>query len=367
MKVSIIVINYNYSRFLRQAIDSALAQTYSSTEVIVIDDGSTDDSPAIIRSYGDRIVPVLKKNGGQSSCYSRGLAVSKGDLLLYLDSDDYLHPHCLSEVVNHWREGCVKAHFYLDVVDESGVRMDAVVPSGRLGSGKEPLKMMRLFGSYCSPPGSGNIYHGDYLRKILRHEDDSDFRGFESSHFGGDSVAILAAPYFGSIAAVPGILGCYRRHAKASGGVTSTFQLESSLKTLENEFGKDVIRDRAWRLVAHQTEIPKLPDPSRLKQRLCYLRLSGRGLDPKDNRLKLLATGVLSCLLWDGYSWAQKLAISAWFVATALLPLRMSEMLIRPALGLSNRTLRLRKFLQAGKGKSVDQVDSPSPKSNVAV
>ncbi len=240
MKVSIIIVNYNYSRFLRQAIDSALAQTYSSTEVIVIDDGSTDDSPAIIRSYGDRIVPVLKENGGQSSCYSRGLAVSSGDLLLYLDSDDYLHPHCLSEVVNHWREGCVKAHFYLDVVDENGVRMDAVVPSGRLGSGKEPLKMMRLFGAYCSPPGSGNVYYRDYLRKILRHEDDSDFRGFESSHFGGDSVAILAAPYFGTIAAVPGILGCYRRHAKASGGVTSTFQLESSLKTLENEFGKDV-------------------------------------------------------------------------------------------------------------------------------
>jgi hypothetical protein len=110
-----------------------------------------------------------------------------------------------------------------------------------------------------------------------------------------------------------------------------------------------------------------MPDPSRLKRRLCYLRLSGRGLDPNDNRLKLLGTGVLSCLLWDGYSWTQKLAISAWFVATAMLPLRMSEMLIRPALGLSNRTLRLRKFLHARKSKSIDQVDSPSPKSNILV
>ena len=367
MKVSIVIVNYNYAQFLRQAIDSALAQTYSRTEVIVIDDGSTDDSPGIISSYGDRIVAVLKENAGQSSCYSRGLAVSSGDLVLYLDSDDYLHPDCLSEVVNHWKVGSVKAHFYLDVVDENGARMDAVVPSGRLGTGKEPLKMMRLFGAYCSPPGSGNVYHRDYLRKILRPEDDSDFRSFESIHFGGDSVAILAAPYFGTIAVVPGILGCYRRHAKASAGVTATFQLESSLKTLETEFRKDLVRDRAWRLVAHQTGTSKMPDPSRLKRRLCYLRLSGRGLDPNDNRLKLLGTGVLSCLLWDGYSWTQKLAISAWFVATALLPLRMSEMLIRPALGLSNRTLRLRKFLQAGKGKSVDQVDTPSPKSNIAV
>ena len=365
MKVSIVIVNYNYARFLRQAIDSALAQTYRDTEVIVIDDGSTDDSPGIIRSYGDLIVPVLKENAGQSSCYSRGLAVAGGDLVLYLDSDDVLHPNCLSEVINHWKEGCVKAHFYLDVVDENGARMDAVVPSGRLGNGTQPLKMMRLFGTYGSPPGSGNVYSRDYLRKILRHEDDSDFRSFESSHFGGDSVPILAAPYFGTIAAVPGILGYYRRHAKASGGVTATFQLESSLKTLENEYRKDFVRDRAWRLVAGQTEMPKLPDPSRLKRRLCYLRLSGRGLDPKDNRLKLLGAGVLSCLLWDGYSWTQKLAISAWFVATAMLPLRISEMLIRPALGLSNRTLRLRKFLQARKSKSIDQVDSPSPKSNI--
>ncbi len=367
MKASIVIANYNYGRFLRQAIESALAQTYRNTEVIAIDDGSTDNSPEIIRSYGDRIVPVFKGNGGQSSCYSRGLAVASGDLVLYLDSDDYLHPHCLSEVVNHWKEGCVKAHFYLDVVDENGVRMDAVVPSGRLGSGTEPLKMMRLFGAYCSPPGSGNVYSRNYLRKILRPEDDSDFRSFELSHFGGDSVAILAAPYFGTIAAIPGILGCYRRHAKASGGVTATFQLESSLKTLENEYRKDIVRDRAWRLVAHQTEMPKLSDPSRLKRRLCYLCLSGRRLDPKDNPLKLLGTGVLSCILWDGYSWTQKLAISAWFVATALLPLRMSELLIRPALGLSNRTLGLRKFLQARKGKSIEQIDSPSAKSDILV
>ncbi|MBV9299831.1 MAG: glycosyltransferase [Verrucomicrobia bacterium] len=365
MKASVVIVNYNYARFLGNAIESALAQTYNDTEVVVIDDGSTDNSAEIINSYGDRIVPVLKSNGGQSSCYARGLAVSTGDLVLYLDSDDFLHPDCLSEVVNHWKEGCVKAHFYLDVVDEDGARMDAVVPSGRLSSGTAPLKMMRLFGAYCSPPGSGNVYSRDYLRKILPKEDDEQFRLFEASHFGGDSVAILAAPYFGAITAIPRVLGCYRRHARASGGVTATFQLESSLKTLENEYRKDLVRDRAWRLVAGQTEMPKLPDPSRLKRRLCHLRLAGCGLRAKDNRLHLLATGVLSSLLWNGYSWTQKIAIIGWFAGTAILPLKMAEMLIRPALGLSNRTPRLRKFLQAMKRNPIDQVAHRSPKPDL--
>ncbi len=367
MKASIIIINYNYARFLHQAIESALAQTHRQTEVIVIDDGSTDNSAEIIRSYGDRIVPVLKSNAGQLSCYSRGLSVSTGDLLLYLDADDYLFPHCISEVISNWKEGCTKTHFYLDVVDESGGRMDAVVPSGRLGKGTGPLKMMGLFGAYCSPPGSGNVYSRDYLIKVLPNEDDSEFRIFESSHFGGDSVAIMAAPYFGTIAAIPRTLGYYRRHANASGGVTTTFELNSCLQTLEKEHRKDQVRDRAWRLAACQTEMPKMADPTRLKRALCYLRLSGRGLDPQDRRLSLLGRGILSSIFWDGYSWMQKLAISGWFAGVALLPPKIAEVLIRPALGLSNRPLRLRKFLQVKKGDSMHPVAVPSPKSDFLV
>ena len=349
MKASIVINNYNYARFLSQAIESALAQTYRDTEVIVIDDGSTDNSVEVMRSYGNRIISVFKKNGGQSSCYARGFEVSSGDLVLYLDADDYLLSHCLSEVIDNWKEGCVKAHFYLDVVDENGGRMNAVVPSGRLGRGTAPLKMMRLFGAYCSPPASGNVYSRNFLGQILPQENDSEFRRFEAIHFGGDSVPILAAPYFGAIAAIPRILGCYRRHGNASGGVTSAFQTETSLQILEKEHQRDMVRDRAWRMAAHQTETPKLLEPSRLKRRICYLRLSGRRLDTADNRLNLLTKGVLSCIWWDGYSWTQKIAITGWFVGVSILPAKIAEVLIRPALGLSNRTLGLRKFLQAKK------------------
>jgi glycosyltransferase involved in cell wall biosynthesis len=356
MKASIVINNYNYARFLSQAIESALAQSYRDTEVIVVDDGSTDDSAEVIRSYGNRIIPVFKINGGQSSCYSRGFEVASGDLVLFLDADDYLCEHCISEVIDHWKEGFVKAHFYLDVVDESGARLNALVPSGRLSRGTNPLKMMRLFGAYCSPPGSGNVYSRDFLAKILPKQNNHEFRRFEEIQFGGDSVPILSAPYFGKIAAIPRILGYYRRHTKATAGVTFTFQPETSIQVLKKEHEKDLIRDRAWRLVARQTQIPKLPEPweipkllepSRLKRRMCYLRLAGQGLNPEDNRLNLFAKGVLSGIWWDGYSWMQKIAIIGWFIGMAIVPAKLAGMLIRPALGISNRTLPLKKFLQA--------------------
>ncbi|MCY7286429.1 MAG: glycosyltransferase, partial [Cyanobacteria bacterium CAN_BIN43] len=63
--VSIIINNYNYDRFLVQAIDSALSQTYPHVEVIVVDDGSTDRSREIITSYGDRLMSIFQDNGKQ--------------------------------------------------------------------------------------------------------------------------------------------------------------------------------------------------------------------------------------------------------------------------------------------------------------
>jgi glycosyltransferase involved in cell wall biosynthesis len=160
----------------------------------------------------------------------------------------------------------------------AGVRLDSVVPSGRLGNGREALKMIRLFGAYCSPPASGNVYSRDYLVQILRSENESEFRRFDAINFGADSVPILAAPYFGKIAAIPRILGCYRRHASASEGVTCTFQPDSSLEKLEKEHQRDMLRDRAWKLAAGRSQIPKLLEPSRLKRRFATCAYPAMGL-----------------------------------------------------------------------------------------
>jgi glycosyltransferase involved in cell wall biosynthesis len=98
--VSILINNYNYDRFLAEAIDSALNQTYDAVEVIVVDDGSTDNSRSIINRYGDRIVKVFKKNGGQASALNAGFAISIGDIVCILDADDIFLPEKVAEVVH---------------------------------------------------------------------------------------------------------------------------------------------------------------------------------------------------------------------------------------------------------------------------
>lgn len=98
MMLSVLINNYNYARYLRDCIDSVVTQQGASFEVIVVDDGSTDGSRAIIADYGDAIVPVLKENGGQASSFNAGFAAARGDVLLLLDADDAFLPGKLAAV-----------------------------------------------------------------------------------------------------------------------------------------------------------------------------------------------------------------------------------------------------------------------------
>jgi glycosyltransferase involved in cell wall biosynthesis len=98
LQVSILVNNYNYGHFLMKAIDSALAQTYPICEVIVVDDGSTDRSQTVIESYGDRVLSLFQANGGQASAFNAGFAKSKGDIICFLDADDFFAPTKAAEI-----------------------------------------------------------------------------------------------------------------------------------------------------------------------------------------------------------------------------------------------------------------------------
>lgn len=88
--VSVIIPCYNAERWLSEAIDSCLKQTYSAVEIIVIDDGSTDGCLDIIKSYGDKIIWESGPNRGGNHARNRGFALSKGEYIQYLDADDYI-------------------------------------------------------------------------------------------------------------------------------------------------------------------------------------------------------------------------------------------------------------------------------------
>jgi len=165
--VSIIISNYNYEHFLREAVDSALNQTYSNLEVIVVDDGSTDDSRKVIASYGDRIVPILKENGGQSSACNAGFRASKGEIAIFLDADDALLPDTVCRVVSAFRSrpGVAKVQYRHLLVDANGKPTGAIVPLV-MESGDLRQQLLELSG-YSWPSTSGNAFTTEALHWIM--------------------------------------------------------------------------------------------------------------------------------------------------------------------------------------------------------
>lgn len=125
--VSIIIDNYNYGRFLADAIDSALNQTYAPTEIIVVDDGSTDCSHEVITSYGSKITSILKPNGGQASAFNAGFANSSGDLVCFLDADDIMRPHRVETAVNilNYYADAGWCYHQLSLIDVEGTPLSA--------------------------------------------------------------------------------------------------------------------------------------------------------------------------------------------------------------------------------------------------
>lgn len=93
--VSVVIPTYNYGRFVVGAVESVLAQTCSDYEVIVIDDGSTDDTRQRLAPFSDRIRYVYQENQGLSAARNRGIAEARGELIGLLDSDDRWHPRFL--------------------------------------------------------------------------------------------------------------------------------------------------------------------------------------------------------------------------------------------------------------------------------
>lgn len=123
MLVSIILDNYNYADYLPNAIDSVLTQTYGDFELIIVNDGSTDESREIIEAYAAkdaRIKPILKPNGGQASAFNAGFAASSGDIICFLDSDDYFAPTKLEEIVAAHSSGYEYIYTDNQSVDSNG-------------------------------------------------------------------------------------------------------------------------------------------------------------------------------------------------------------------------------------------------------
>src|SRR5216684_8983164 len=97
---TVLIDTYNYGRFIEQAIESVLTQDFpeEQLEIIVVDDGSTDDTAERMKKYGSRIQYLKKHNGGQASALNLGFAQALGEFIVLLDADDYFLPGKLRRV-----------------------------------------------------------------------------------------------------------------------------------------------------------------------------------------------------------------------------------------------------------------------------
>ena len=206
---SVVVNNYNYGRFLGQAIDSALAQSYAPLEVVVVDDGSTDESRQVIASYGDRIIPILKENGGQGSALNAGFAAARGEVVVFLDSDDLLLPTAVERAIPLFDDArVVKVYWQLWEIDQNSRLLGERIPRGALPQGDFRRKVLRYGPSaIAESPTSGNAWSRRFLERVLPMPEE-EFR------INSDCYLSTLAPIYGSVRALRKPQSHYRVHGQ---------------------------------------------------------------------------------------------------------------------------------------------------------
>jgi glycosyltransferase involved in cell wall biosynthesis len=203
--ISVIVTCYNYARYVGRAIESLLAQSYSNREIIVVNDGSTDDSAEVIARYAAQIRSIDQNNRGSIAAYNRGFAESSGDVVIFLDADDLLEPGALASVAEVWSPDLAKVQYDLRIIDaddrDLGRRFCNFTPDYDANRVRESF---RKNATYRWPVTVGNAYSRHFAAQIFP---------LEIEH-GPDGALNTIAPLYGEVATIPRVLGAYRLHGR---------------------------------------------------------------------------------------------------------------------------------------------------------
>jgi len=313
--VSIIITNFNYARYLPQSIDSALSQTYPKTEVVVVDDASVDNSRDIIREYGSRIIAVLReRNGGHGAAFNAGFSAIGGDIVVFLDADDYLYPGAVARVVSAWTPGISKVQYRLDLVDGAGRKLDLFpAPEVRFDSGDVVPRMLAT-GRYETAVTSGNAFARGALEKILPVPE-AEFR------MGAEGYLVTLAPFYGPVVSLDEPLGVYRQHGANAWRLDGSAPGEHLRRSLEHDSHKY----RALQVKAREMgkEVPQalgMRDHHHLSTRLASLCLDP-ALHPyaNDYRSALALRGAVASR-HARLPWKRRAILAAWFIAVGFLP-----------------------------------------------
>jgi glycosyltransferase involved in cell wall biosynthesis len=201
--ISVVIPCFNYAKYVGQAIESALSQTYGNKQVIVVNDGSTDGSLEVISRYLGRVHLVDQRHQGSIAAYNHGFAAATGDVIIFLDADDLLDLDALSQVAEVWSPACVKVQYDLCIIDRAGAdlgRRFCNFPKDY--DAARVREAFRRTGTYRWPVTLGNAYSRWFIEQMLP---------LEIAH-GPDGTLNTVAPVYGDVVTIPRPLGSYRIH-----------------------------------------------------------------------------------------------------------------------------------------------------------
>jgi len=317
--VSIVINNYNYERFLSEAINSALNQTYRDVETIVVDDGSTDHSCEVIGKYGDRVVPIFKDNGGQASALNAGFARSHGDIVIFLDADDVLLPDTVQRVVAIFQtnEAIAKIQYRMEVIDAQGRRTGRLKPAPHLPLQSGDLRRHELEFPFdlVRMATSGNAFPARVLRQIFPIPE-NDFK------LGADWYVTHLTSLFGPVSFLADVGAYYRVHGGNNYELAApVLQLDHIRMTITDDNITRVYLER----YADRLQLKRYPGEilsvSNVGNRMISLKLDpGRHPFPGDRLGRLMGMGMRASLRRFDVAWPMKLLFLGWFTAIGLAP-----------------------------------------------
>ncbi|MEI4485305.1 glycosyltransferase [Frigidibacter sp. MR17.14] len=323
-RLAVIISCYNYERYVREAIDSVLQQQRDDCELVVVDDGSKDQSWAVITASGVRAVRL--RNLGQIGACRVGLSRTTAPFVLFLDADDILKPGALETIIGLLDDEVAKLQFSLSRVGADGEYLGEALPSLRAFRDRAALQeSVFSTGTYTSPPTSGNVFRRDLCAVLAEVDYDTAL----------DGVILFMAPFFGDVVSLTDELGSYRIH----GGNYSAQGQRPQKLVMERDIERFARRTEHLRGILDDLGVAAKMVPTDrmyfyIERRICA-NLAG-DLRPGMGEV-WRAFAAAKHLSWSAKT---RVAMTAFYLMAAVLPLRRAQNLMAYRFTYGQRSVR---------------------------
>jgi glycosyltransferase involved in cell wall biosynthesis len=203
--VTVLIDTFNYGHFIDEAIRSVLMQDFPAEqmEIIVVDDGSTDNTRERVAKYGERVQYFYKANGGQASAFNHGVTRARGDLIALLDADDYWLPSKLSKVVDAFQNGEDVGLVYHRLQKFRTENYEWSAGEFNAVSGFVPADLKSIL-LYTACQTSGLTFRAELVRRLLPLD--------ERMIISADALLAALIIFLGPVVAIDEPLAVYRIH-----------------------------------------------------------------------------------------------------------------------------------------------------------